>query len=128
MVNRDKLRGILPSQQITLAVEDVFGVSLKNEEAASILTVGQLYEHILPNFSIDQQEGCLRSIAFYRLRRALLTCGVSRDRVKLNAWLRDLLLLNSMLLVLNQILRFGHISMIRQFQLIVYKQILIIIF
>jgi hypothetical protein len=91
MVNRDKLRGLFPSDQIVLAVRDVFAIPLSDKEAGSILTVGQLYDHILANFSYMQQEGCLRSVAFYKLRRALITCGVPRGLIKLDAWLTQLM-------------------------------------
>jgi hypothetical protein len=91
MVNRDKLRGVFPSDQIVFAIRDVFAIRISAEEAASILTVGQLYDHILANFSYGQQEGCLRSVAFYKLRRALITCGVPREAIKLDAWLTQLM-------------------------------------
>src|ERR1700733_520442 len=91
MVNRDKLRGLFPSDQIVLAVRDVFAIPLSDKEAGSILTVGQLYDHILANFSSAQQEGCLQSVAFYKLRRALIACGVPRELIKLDAWLTQLM-------------------------------------
>jgi hypothetical protein len=91
LVSRDKLPGLFPSVKMVYAVEDVFAITLSDSEAASILTVGQLYEHILAKFSSAQQEGCLRSIAFYKFRRALMMCGVSREKVKLNALLSELL-------------------------------------
>lgn len=90
MVNRDTLRGTLPFEQLVYAVEDVFAVSLSEEQASSISTVGDLYEHILANFDIAQQEGCLSSIAFYKFRQALMNCGVPRDAVKLNTTLSSL--------------------------------------
>jgi hypothetical protein len=91
MPNRDTLRGVFPSDQIVCAVEDVFAIRINDEDAESILTVGQLYLHILDNFSHPPQERCLRSMAFYRLRRALITCGVPREVIKLDAWLTELM-------------------------------------
>ncbi len=41
MINRDKLRGVFPSEKITLAVRDVFAIRFCDEEAASIQTVGR---------------------------------------------------------------------------------------
>ena len=79
------------------AVEQVFGITLPLAETAPIRTVGSFYELVLSKVSGQKlEDGCLRSLTFYRLRRALMVaCGVPRAMTTLNAKLSDLLPANS---------------------------------
>jgi acyl carrier protein len=69
--------------EFVMEVEDTFGFSIPDEDAAALDTVGRLYDYILAHRFEGKQEGCLTSVAFYRLRRALMSvCGTARPDVR----------------------------------------------
>ena len=77
---------------VVMAVEEKFGITLPDEEAEKIGTMGQLYDYVLARVARGQAQVCVTSAAFYRLRRALgEVCGVPRERVRLGARLEDLI-------------------------------------
>jgi acyl carrier protein len=59
--------------ELVLTVEDAFGFSIPDEDAAGLNTVGKLHEYILAHRCHAKQEACLSSIAFYKIRRALIS-------------------------------------------------------
>jgi acyl carrier protein len=72
----------LDSVELLMEVEDAFGFSIPDEDAAGMDTVGKLYDYILAHRVEGKQEGCLTSVAFYRLRRVLTSiCGLARRDV-----------------------------------------------
>jgi acyl carrier protein len=67
---------------LVMEVEDQFKISIPDEDAEQIQTVGQLYRYILKRCGQAQNNYCLSRLAFYRLRRALITvAGVDRASV-----------------------------------------------
>ncbi|HKB37229.1 MAG TPA: acyl carrier protein [Gemmataceae bacterium] len=76
---------------VVMAVEEKFGVTIPDEEAEKICTMGQLYDFVLAHVVRGRAQVCVTSAAFYRLRRALgEVCGVPRERVRPRARLEDL--------------------------------------
>ncbi|HZB87167.1 MAG TPA: hypothetical protein VE291_00765 [Terracidiphilus sp.] len=60
----------LDGVEIVLRIEDEFSISLADEEARGVRTVGDLYELVLSK--LDTTSTCLSSRAFYRTRQALV--------------------------------------------------------
>ncbi|MGD0631828.1 MAG: hypothetical protein ABR987_21055, partial [Terracidiphilus sp.] len=58
----------LDSVELVLRTEDEFSIILSDDEAASAITVGDLYNLVLSK--LDVTPGCLTSKAFYATRRA----------------------------------------------------------
>ncbi len=86
-------RHLLPPDPGTLvaAVEEQFGISIPDEVAPKICTMGQLYDFVLARVARGQTQVCVTSAAFYRLRRALGAVGhVPRKCVRPRARLEDL--------------------------------------
>ena len=77
---------------VVMAIEEKFGITIPDEEAEKITTMGQLYDYVVTRVARGQAQVCVTSAAFYRLRRALgEVCGVPRERVRSRARLEDLL-------------------------------------
>jgi hypothetical protein len=53
------------------AVEDAFGFSIPDEDAAGLATVGNLHEYILEHRCRAKQEPFLNSMALHKIRRAM---------------------------------------------------------
>jgi hypothetical protein len=62
----------LDSLEIVLEVEDTFGISIPDEDAARLTTVGMLYDYVLVHRFHGKQDACLTSMTFYKLRRGLM--------------------------------------------------------
>ena len=72
--------------ELAMEVEETFGFSIPNEDAAALDSVGKLYDYIMAHRFEGKQAGCLTSVAFYRLRRALMpVLGIARSDVRLSA-------------------------------------------
>lgn len=78
--------------ELVMRCEDAFGISIPDEAASKVVTVGDLYDLIL-KLTADRAEGPTRtsSAAFYRLRQGLVACGLDRDHVLPTSRLEDLL-------------------------------------
>ncbi len=73
----------LDAVELLLEVEETFGFSIPDEDAAALDTAGKLYDYIMDHRFRGRREGCLTSVAFYKLRRALmLDLGVPRSGVR----------------------------------------------
>jgi hypothetical protein len=73
----------LDLMELVLAVEDAFGFSIPDEDVAKLDTMGKLYEDILAHRFQSENQGCLTSIVFYRLRRAMMAVlDVPRKNVR----------------------------------------------
>jgi len=57
--------------ELVIDVETAFGISIPNEDASKIITVGQLYDYIIANLPAQETKRCLSAAAFYQFRRAL---------------------------------------------------------
>jgi acyl carrier protein len=62
----------LDSVELVLEVEDAFGLSIPDEDADSLTTVGMLYDYVLAHRFHGTQDACLTSMTFYKLRRGLM--------------------------------------------------------
>lgn len=67
----------LDGLELILRVEDAFGINIPNEEASRIVTIGDMYQSILPKLRGNYSAQCLTARAFYRLRQALIGEGVA---------------------------------------------------
>ena len=71
----------LDSVEIILQIEESFNISVSDEEAASVRTVGQMYELILSK--IRTIPDCMSSKTFYELRRSLTRIlGIPRRSIR----------------------------------------------
>jgi hypothetical protein len=76
---------------VVMGIEETFGLTIPDEEAEQIRTMGQLEDYVRARVVRGQEQVCVTSAAFYRLRRALgEVCGVPRERVRPQARLEDL--------------------------------------
>lgn len=58
--------------ELIMRVEETFEIEIGDEEASELITVGQLYTCILGKLGLSPSDRCLSSVAFYRVRRALM--------------------------------------------------------
>jgi acyl carrier protein len=78
--------------ELVVRVEETFHITIKDEEAEKITTVGALYECVLGKLGETEVTGCLSLAAFHRLRRALMSrFAVPRNSVRLEARVTDLI-------------------------------------
>jgi acyl carrier protein len=80
--------------ELVMAIEEQFGISIPDQDAEKILTVGQCHDYIvsqLAEHSSPAGAGCLSSTVFYRLRRGLMQeCSVARTAIRPTESLTDL--------------------------------------
>jgi hypothetical protein len=71
--------------ELLLEVEDTFGIAIPDEDAAGLTTMGKLYDYVLAHRFRGKQDACLSSMAFYKIRRALMSVlQVPRDAVRVS--------------------------------------------
>jgi acyl carrier protein len=58
--------------ELAIEVEKSFGITIVNEDASNIITVGQLYDYVLAKLPAQETRRCLSAGAFYEFRRALI--------------------------------------------------------
>ena len=63
----------LDAVELVMEVEDAFGFSIPNEDAAGLDTMGKLYDCVLAHRFRGKQDVCLSSMTFYKVRRALMS-------------------------------------------------------
>jgi acyl carrier protein len=69
--------------ELVIEVEETFRITIPNEEAANIVTVGQLYECIFSKQMTRETNRCLSAAAFFQFRRALTDqFGINRGNVR----------------------------------------------
>jgi hypothetical protein len=77
--------------ELVMKIEERFGVTILDERAERITTVGELYVFLLEQGRKNAPTPCPTSRAFYRLRRALVAdAGVDRAQVRPAVAVRDL--------------------------------------
>lgn len=80
----------LDAVELILRVEDQFKISIADDEAAHVRTVGDLFQVVLSK--LDTTPACLSSKAFYRTRQALVEClHVPRRSIRPSTWLDSIL-------------------------------------
>ena len=81
--------------ELIIEVEERFGITIEDECAGEIRTVGDFYALVLRKLNLPQPTPafpCPSSVAFYRTRRALLPgSGVPRSRIRPDTRLDDVL-------------------------------------
>lgn len=78
--------------ELVMTAEEKFAITIPDEDAEKILTMGQLYDYVFARVARGQGQVCYTSATFYRLRRALgEVCHVPRERVRPQAPLEDLI-------------------------------------
>lgn len=75
----------LDGVEILMAAEEKFGITICDEEAQNIRTVGDMYELVMSKVTLAGDSSCLSQRAFHRLRRNAIACfGVNRRDFKLD--------------------------------------------
>lgn len=78
MQNSLNLSDALDGVEIIHEVERTFGISIADHEALATKNVGQLYDLIEAKCgTAEKTQACLSQIAFYKIRRALASVGVT---------------------------------------------------
>ena len=78
--------------EVVMEVEDAFGISISDEDVPTLETVGSLHEYVSKRLGKRLKTPCLTAVAFYRLRRSLMSIlGVSRDKLRPSTDLRLLI-------------------------------------
>jgi acyl carrier protein len=73
------------AEDLVIEVEDTFGFSIPDRDCEFLDTVGKLYDYILQHRFKAKPVGCVTNVAFYKLRKALMTVfGISRTDVQLS--------------------------------------------
>ncbi|MFI5380475.1 MAG: hypothetical protein ACHRHE_14345 [Tepidisphaerales bacterium] len=82
----------LDAVELFMNCEEAFGISIPDEAALKVVTVGDLYDLIM-KLTAERSEGPTHtsSAAFYRLRQGLVACGQDRDHILPTSRLEDLL-------------------------------------
>jgi acyl carrier protein len=76
----------LDGVELVMNVEETFGFSIPDGDAVGLVTVGELYDYILEHRFKGRQDGCLTSVAFYKLRCALTSVlGIARSNVRVSS-------------------------------------------
>jgi acyl carrier protein len=75
----------LDAVELVMEVEETFGFSMPDGDIVTLDTVGKLYDYIVAHRFDGRQQGCLASVAFYKVRRALMSvCGMARGDIRLS--------------------------------------------
>src|SRR5262249_37686281 len=81
----------LDSVELVLAIEEEFSLSIPDEDAAKIVTVGQAYEYLKERLEAKPSEGCPSQKVFHKVRQALMqNYGLPRESITLETRLKDL--------------------------------------
>jgi hypothetical protein len=76
----------LDSIELVMAVEETFGVSIPDEEAQDIRTVGDMFQCVISKLMVAEGSSCLTQKAFHLLRRkAKDLFNVPRNQFRLDA-------------------------------------------
>ena len=71
--------------ELVMEVEETFGFSIPDADAATLDTVGKLYDYVMAHRFEGREQGCLTRVVFYKLRRALMSVfGMTRGDVHLS--------------------------------------------
>ena len=62
-----------------MKIEDAFSITISDDEASRMVTVGDVFDHIVAKTTVPKNSsGCLSAVAFYSLRRAATTLGATK--------------------------------------------------
>ncbi|MFC1707270.1 phosphopantetheine-binding protein [Planctomycetota bacterium] len=90
--------------ELVMSVEETFGISIPDDDAVGIGTVGQLHDYVVAKRFANLPETCLSSRAFYILRRAINgATGVDRRDLRPSTAVENLLPRESRRYLWNQV-------------------------
>jgi acyl carrier protein len=74
----------LDTVELVMEIEDAFDISIPDDQASKMLTVGDVYEFILEKTadSTLRSSTCLTAVAFYDLRRHVRSLGLSHSEIR----------------------------------------------
>jgi acyl carrier protein len=84
----------LDTVELVMEIEEAFDITIPDQEAEKIQTIGQAYHYILARLDgpVDGTARCLSAATFYRLRRKLMGClRIERRRIRPASALEDLI-------------------------------------
>jgi acyl carrier protein len=82
----------LDSVELVLKVEDVFGLSIPDQDAAGLDTVGKLYDYVLTHRFQGKREACLSTVTFCKLRSGMMSAlQIPRTSVRVSTELSTLI-------------------------------------
>jgi acyl carrier protein len=82
----------LDSVELVMAIEEEFGLEIKDEDAFYLTTVGEVFNYLRSKLTKIPPEDCLTQKVFYKLRRALIeNYGLRRQLISPNTLLSSLL-------------------------------------
>ena len=76
---------------LIVSVEEEFGITIPNQEAAKITTVQQLADYLHKSIKLNTGEKCISQSIFYQLRKALQSLGAERKTIHPKSKLSDFL-------------------------------------
>jgi len=81
----------LDSVELALAIEDEFEITIPDNYAAKIITVGDAYEYLKKQLKAQPSIECPSQKVFHRVRQALMkNYGLPRESITLDTRLKDL--------------------------------------
>lgn len=82
----------LDSVELVMAIEEKFGITISDEEACSILTVGDMHRCVMSKVTILDKSSCLSQRAFHLLRRNVLSqFGIPRRSLRPDTQLNSII-------------------------------------
>jgi hypothetical protein len=77
---------------LLLAVEDAFGFSMPDDDAAKLDTLGDLYDYVIAHRFQATQDACLRGIVLHKIRIAMTSAlHVPRENLRDATWLSTII-------------------------------------
>ncbi len=81
----------LDSVELVVSVEDKFGIRIPDTECEQIYTVQDFSDSVYKRILINPTEKCLTQIVFYRVRKAFQKLNLSKEEIKPNTQITELL-------------------------------------
>ena len=82
----------LDSVELVMAIEDEFGICIRDEDAEKMLTPGHIADYVMNLVQTEGYSGCPSQIGFYRVRTALMNAfGLPRKAIRPDALMQELL-------------------------------------
>lgn len=82
----------LESVELAMAIEEEFGLEIKEDDAFYLTTVGAVFDYLRSKLTKIQPEDCLTQKVFYKLRRALIeNYGLQRHMISPDTVLSNLI-------------------------------------
>jgi len=78
--------------ELVIGAEETFGISIPDEDASELVTVGLMHDYIMRKLEIQGRQTCISSKVFYTLRRGLIQLtGLERRRITPDSDLSELM-------------------------------------